>query len=101
MKNYLIKIHKSYRFVIAICDKEIYGKKFEDENIQLDLTNNFFNGEEVNENELIDLINVYSQEDATFNIVGERSTSLALQINLISKEGIKKINNIPYAFILL
>lgn len=101
MKNYLIKIHKSYRFVVAICDKDIYGKKFEDNEIQMDLTNNFFNGEEINKEELIKLIKIYNQEDATFNIVGEKSIELALQTKIISKEGIKKINNIPYAFILL
>lgn len=101
MKDYLIKVHKSYRFVVAICDKELYGNKFENDTIQMDLTNNFFNGEEINKEDLINQIKIYNQEDATFNIVGEKSIELALQINLISKKGIKKINNIPYAFVLL
>jgi len=39
-------------------------------------------------------------EDATFNIVGEKSTQLALKLGIIMQEGIKTIDKIPYALVL-
>ncbi len=43
----------------------------------------------------------YNQEDATFNIIGEESTQAALKAGIITKKGIKKINNIPFALVLM
>ena len=97
----LVKIHQSYRNVVAICDKELLGKKFEEENMQIDLTGEFFNGEELNEEEVLSLIEDGKTEDATFNLVGEKSISLALKAGVISKKGIKTIQGIPLALTLL
>ena len=97
----LIKIHKSYRYVIAICDSELLGKKFEQGNLQLDLTGEFFKGEEKNEQESLEIIKDAFTEDASFNIVGKKATELALKADIISKEGIKKIQGVPFAFVLL
>jgi len=52
----LVKIHNAYRYVVAICDKEILGKKFEESNIVLDVRDNFFGGDEVDEKNLIEII---------------------------------------------
>ncbi len=97
----IIKIHKSYRDVIAICDSELLGKKFEEGKIQLDLTGEFFNGEEKNEGKIMEIIENAAKEDATFNIVGEKAVQLALKACIISKKGIKKIQGIPMALRLL
>ena len=45
----LIKIHKSYRDVVAICDSELLGEKFEEGERILEVRESFFNGEEKNE----------------------------------------------------
>lgn len=97
----LVKIHKSYRNVIAICDPELLGKKFEEGNMQIDLTGEFFNGEEINESEVLKLIEDEKTEDATFNIVGEKAVKLALKTGIIEKQGIKEIKGIPIALTLL
>jgi len=96
----LIKIHKSYRNVIAICDSNLLGKKFEQGKMQIEV-NEFFNGEEKNEKEILAIIEDASKEDATFNIVGEKAVNLALKARIIDKKGIKKIQNIPIALTLL
>jgi uncharacterized protein len=95
-----LKIHKSYRDVVAICDSELIGKKFEQDNFQLDIKENFFKGEELNEKELEKKMEEYFKEDATFNIIGEKSINTAIKANIINKQGIKKIQNIPFAMIL-
>ena len=53
-KNILIKTHQAYRFVVAICDKELKGKIIKEENKKLDLTGKFFEGKEMTEKETIE-----------------------------------------------
>jgi len=100
-KNIIVKIHKSYRNVISICDGDLLGKKFEEENKQLDLSGKFYEGEKVNEEELREIIFDWIKEDATFNIVGEKSIRIGLNLGIISEEGVKRIQNIPFSFVLL
>jgi len=91
----------SYRDVIAICDSELIGKKFEQDNFQLDIKENFYKGEEVDEEELIKKINFFSAEDATFNIVGEKAIQVALKTGIISEESVKKIQEIQYSMVFI
>jgi hypothetical protein len=95
------KIHKSYRDVIAICDKEIMGRKFEEGKFQLDVKESFFLGKEAEEKEILEVMRKMSLEDATFNIVGKKSVAAALKAGIITEEGIKKIQGVPLALVLL
>lgn len=97
----LVKIHHAYRVIVAICDTELLGKKFEEGKFQLDVRENFYHGQEVSEKSLLPLIREYAKEDATFMIIGKESVNAALKTSLISKEGIKTIQNIPFAMILM
>lgn len=97
----LIKLIKSYRDVVAICDSDLIGKKFEEEKFQLDVKESFFKGEEKNKEEIIEIIKDMTKEDATFNIIGEKSIQAAIEAGIITKEGIKKIQGIPFALVLL
>ncbi len=95
-----LKVIESYRNVVAICDKDLIGKKFEEDRFQLDVKENFFKGEEVSEEEVIKIIQDLSIEDSTFNIVGEKSINAAKKADIISEESIRKIQNIPFALVL-
>ena len=97
----LIKIHKSYRDVVAICDKELLGKYFEQGNFQLDIKESFYKGEEISEEKLSKIIQNMIKEDAIFNIVGEKSISCAIKQGLISKESVKKIQDVPFSMVLV
>jgi len=96
-----VRIHKTYRDVIAICDSDLLGKKFEQGNLQLDVKESFYKGEEKTKQEVIQIMQDLSREDSTFNIVGEESVNCALETGIISKDGIKKIQEVPFALILL
>jgi hypothetical protein len=87
--------------VVAICDSDLIGKKFEEGKFQLDVKENFFKGEETNEEEVIRIIKNFSREDATFNIIGEYSVNTALKAGIINNQGIKKIKGIPFSLVLL
>ncbi len=96
-----IKVHESYREVVAICDSDLIGKYFEEGEFQLDLKESFYKGEELSEEETFKAIQSAAIEDATFNIVGENSIKIALKAGIIEEEGIKKINGIPFALVLM
>lgn len=96
-----IKIHKSYRDLVAVCDTDLIGKYFEEGIFQLDLKESFYKGEEIDEKELQEILKEMKQEDATFNIVGEKSIQASIKAGIISEDSIKKISGIPYSLILL
>lgn len=99
-----INIIESYRRVVAICDSEIIGKKFEEGEKQLDVKESFYKGEEgreVEEDELIRLISENALEDATFNIVGEKSIEAAIKAGLINESSIMSVSGIPYSLVLI
>ncbi len=97
----LIKIHKTYRDVVAICDSELIGKTFEENEFQLDVKESFFKGEKVSKEKLLSIMQDMSKEDAIFNIVGEKSINTALKAGIISEQGVKKIQGVPFAMILM
>ncbi|MBS3074294.1 DUF424 family protein [Candidatus Pacearchaeota archaeon] len=101
MPSHLIKVHKTYRLVVAVCDAELLGKKFEEGNKQLNIMLNFYNGEEIQEEELMKTLIDLAKEDATFNIAGKSSVNCALKCGIISKAGIKKVQGVPFALVLL
>lgn len=96
----LVRIIKSYREIVVICDSDLIGKKFEDDKFQLDLKGEFYKGEETSEEKTIEIMQDMSKEDATFNIVGEKSVNTALKAGIISQTGIKKIKDVPFAVVL-
>jgi len=98
---FFINVINSYRDVVAICDLDLIGKVFEQGKFQLDVKESFYKGKQVSEKELLDIINHLSREDATFNIVGKNSVHVALKAGIILEKGIKKIQGIPFALVLL
>ena len=96
-----VNIIRTYRDVVAICDSELLGKVFEEGNFQLNIKENFYKGEEVSEQKTIEIIKDMAKEDSTFNIVGEQAINAAIEAKIIDKEGIKKIQEIPFALVLL
>lgn len=96
-----VRIIKSYRDIIAVCDSDLLGKKFEKGKFQLEVKENFFKGDELSEEKTIQLMKTMSKEDATFNIVGRKSTKAALKAGIINQDGIRKIQGVPFALVLL
>ena len=80
------------RKIIAICDSELLGKKFEDEKLQLDLSSKFYSGEEKTEEEILSLV----KDFFTINVVGKKSVDfIAKELN-IDKDSVKEIDGIPF-----
>lgn len=96
-----LRIIKTYRDVVAVCDSEILGKTFEEDGFQLEVKESFYMGDKVSEDEAEKKMSDMKKEDATFNIVGEKSINTALKAGIISGDQIKKIQNIPYSLVLM
>src|SRR3989344_5548697 len=100
-----LKIHKSYRDVVAIADSELIGKKFEEGKFQLDVRENFYKDKEsptiLTKSEVIKILKRQQLEDSTYNIVGPKSIKAALEAGIIEKENVGEIAGIPYALTLI
>ena len=96
-----IKIHESYRKIVALADTNLIGKTFEQDIRQIKITPDFFKGEEINKEKAVEILKDLQKEDATFNIVGKESVETALEAGIISKQGIINIQDVPVALILL
>ncbi len=90
----IVKIHNNEgKLVLAICDKDILGKKFSENNKQLDLTSDFYKGEEMDEEELKELI----KKAFMINAVGKKSVSFLEKEEMVSKDNTIEIDKIPHA----
>jgi hypothetical protein len=101
MGEILLKVHESYRWVVAVCDKDVFGKKLVDGEKALDVSGQFFQGEEMTKEEAAKEITRCSYEDATFNFVGEKSVNLAKELGIVKNEGVIEIQGVPFALVLL
>jgi len=97
-----IKVHNSYRSVVAVADSDLLGKRFEEGIKQLDVRENFYNGKKIeSEEEVIKILKIHLAEDATFNFAGKEAVNLAVKAEVISEKSVGYIDNIPYALKLL
>lgn len=89
----IVKIHERKEgSVVCVIDKELLGQKFEEGEFQLDLSSNFYKGDEKHPEEVGDVIrNAYG-----VNLVGEKTVKLAIEEGIITEEMVKKISGIPY-----
>lgn len=95
-----VKVHRSYRNVVAICDSILLGKKFEEGKRQFEVRENFFKGNEHTFNEVTKIMEIESIEDSTFNIIGHESIKAAKEANLIKEDSISEIQGVPFALVL-
>ena len=90
----IAKAHRSqHHIVLAVCDSDLLGKKFEENNIQLDLTADFYKGKEETDEKIIVLMKAAS----IMNFVGKKSVGLAVKEGVINKDTVRKIKGIPHA----
>jgi hypothetical protein len=96
-----LKIHNAYRKVVAVCDTSLIGKKFVEGNRLLDVKESFYTGEIMDKEKAVKIIKCEMADDSTFNFVGEEAVSLGMEAGIISKQGIMKVQKIPFALSLL
>ena len=96
----IAKKHKSNegKIILAVCDSHLTGKKIIEGDFQLDLTCDFYKGEEKSEQEIIEMI----KEADIVNAVGEGAVSLLKKIKLIEKSSrIFSVMGVPHAEVVI
>lgn len=93
----ILKIHEirdgSGRKMAAVCDSELINKRFEEKGLQLDLTTDFYKGEEKSEEE----ISKATKDCCIVNFVGERSVKLGIKEGIINKDKVIRIKGVPHS----
>jgi len=98
LSNMLTKIHKKGdQTILALCDSDLIGKKFEENQVILDLESEFYQGEEQDNDMIADMM----RNVDIVNMVGEKSIALAQKEGLLGKDEIKEVQGIPHAQIIL
>ncbi|MGB9725428.1 MAG: DUF424 domain-containing protein [Fervidicoccaceae archaeon] len=91
---YSLKIIKTESFkTVLVCDAELLGKKFTESKGVLDISEEYYGGEIVEEEAVMtELINA-----DYISLVGERSVNLGVKSGMIHPEAVTRISGIPYA----
>lgn len=95
-----VKLHKSSRTVVAICDENLLGKKFTEGIKQLDVAESFYKGEKHTKLEVLSIMKYEFKSSSTFNIVGKESIETAIEAGIIEKDEFSKVKNIPFTLII-
>ncbi len=89
-----LKIHESNSIeTVACCDEQLLNKVFIEGDLRIEISKQFFGGALVNIDDAIELL----KNALSFNIIGENITNKAVKCNIIPKEVVQEINNIPMA----
>ncbi len=90
----IVRIHKREdRTVAAVCDSDLVGKKFVEGERQLDLSGDFYKGEERDDKDVGDII----RNADIVNLVGPQAVKIGLQEEVITQDHIITIAGIPHA----
>jgi len=101
MDSILLKVHNSYRWVVAVCDKDVFGQKLIDGERALDISGEFFNGKLMSDEKVKKEIIRCGYEDATFNFIGEKSVKIAKELGIVKDSGVAEIQGVPFALVLI
>lgn len=90
---YMKKYDTEGQIIVAVCDKNIIGKKFKEGELTLKLEESFYKGNEVCDKDVKEALSF-----ATIaNIAGEKSIACAVECGCIDPETIIFIDGIPHA----
>jgi hypothetical protein len=90
----IVKIHKrDERTIVAVCDSDLLGRKFVDGERQLDLSSDFYKGDERDEKDVGDLI----RNADIVNLAGPKAVAIGLQEEVITQDHVITIAGIPHA----
>lgn len=94
----LAKVHKADdRVVLALCDSELFGKRFTESEKQLDLTSEFFRGEPVEKDFLEQLVHGAS----CILAIGKEAIAALVGMGVLQEKETKTLAGIPYTHLVL
>ncbi len=90
---YMKKYDTDGQIIVAVCDKDIIGKKFKEGVLVLKLDECFYKGDEVGDDEVKESLSC-----ATIaNIAGKKSIACAVECGCVDPDTVIFIDGIPHA----
>ena len=83
------------QMTLNMCDVSLLGKEISENDVKFKVSENYYGEKLVDKEEAISLL----QSSAVINMVGEESISLSTSLGIGSKNGIKKIDGIPFLIV--
>ncbi|MBT3940874.1 DUF424 family protein [Candidatus Woesearchaeota archaeon] len=88
------KIHESHAgYLIAACDKSICGKTLKSKGLEFHVNPRFYKDKTASPTQMKKLLQIASSA----NLIGKDVVQLAVDLGLIDKENVIKIQGIPHA----
>ena len=79
--------------VLAACDKELLGQKFEDGEKSIHVDERFYGGEIVT----LEVFTEKLKASHVANLIGERVVNKAIELGLVLEDSVMKIQGTPHA----
>ncbi|MDQ6723019.1 MAG: DUF424 family protein [Thermoproteota archaeon] len=96
MNNYALrKIKYQETQIINICDLNILGKEINQGDFTINISREYYYGEEISNEEAKKLLN----SSSIINLAGKDIVNLALSLKLAKENSVKIVENIPFLMI--
>ena len=81
--------------MVNMCDAELIGKDVFDGKLKIHISENYYGKQLVDKDEAI----TFLKSASIMNLVGKETISLAIEVGIGSKDGVKIISDIPFLII--
>ena len=81
--------------MLNICDADLLGKKIIQDDLTMNISENYYGERFVERDEAEDLL----KHSSIINMVGEETVSLSIDLGIASKNGVKVISGIPFLIV--
>jgi hypothetical protein len=82
--------------LVSVCDPDVLGETFEDGDLSLTVSEEFYAGDEVDEEAVVDSL----RRASVANIVGERSVTVAIDAGIVEEANVLAIEDTLHAQLL-
>ena len=93
---YLSIKHSGPQAVVAICDEELLGRTLREGRIVFHISEEFYGGQLVDVDTALEIASQYS----VVNMVGERVVGRAIELGMVHRAAVIRIEGVPHAMIL-
>jgi len=90
---YIKEYHSGSGLLVAVCDRDLLGKSFEEGALSLNISERFYKGEEATEGDVIASL----QRATIANLVGERTIKCAIDNDFIEEACVIFVDGVPHA----
>ena len=81
--------------MLNICDAKLLGKDIQENDLVIKINESYYGEKLVDEEEAKNLL----RNSSIINMVGSETISLSISLGIGSKNGIKKIDNVPFLIV--